>query len=64
MKRALLTRYLTSQNCVLYREGGRHSVFMNTVNGKKSAIPRHPEIKDLLVKEICRQLGITYPGKN
>ena len=64
MKRNLFLRYLTSQNCVLYREGGRHSVYMNSLTQKKSAIPRHPEIKDLLVKEICKDLGIPYPGKN
>lgn len=64
MKRNLLIRYLTSQDCVLFREGGRHSVFINNTNLKKVAIPRHPDINDYLVKEICKELGIPYPGKN
>ena len=64
MKRSLLLRYLAGNDCFLYREGGRHSVYVNTTNSKKVAIPRHPEINDILVKEICKALGIPYPGKN
>ena len=64
MKRNLLIRYLSGYNCVLFREGGRHSVFVNNSNSRKVAIPRHPEINDILVKEICKALGIPYPGKN
>jgi len=64
MKRNLLLRYLADSDCVLYREGGRHSVFINTKNSKKVAIPRHPDINDILVKEICKELEIVYPGKN
>lgn len=64
MKRNLLVRYLANNNCVLFREGGRHSVFINTDTSRKVAIPRHPEINDYLVKEICKALGVPYPGKN
>ena len=64
MKRKLLEHYLACHDCVLFREGGRHSVFINNANLKKVAIPRHPDINDYLVKEICKELGIPYPGKN
>ena len=64
MKRNLLIRYLAEHGCILYREGGRHSVFINTMTARKIALPRHPEINDILVKEICKELGIPYPGKN
>ena len=37
---------------------------INTKNSKKVAIPRHPDINDILVKEICKELEIAYPGKN
>ena len=64
MKRNLLIRHLSNHNCVLFREGGRHSVFINTDTTRKVASPRHPDINDILVKEICKELGIPYPGKN
>ncbi|MBQ6684036.1 MAG: type II toxin-antitoxin system HicA family toxin [Bacteroidales bacterium] len=64
MKRTLLIRFLAGNDCTLYREGGRHSVYVNRKNAKKVAVPRHPEINDIFVKEICKALGIPYPGKN
>ena len=64
MKRNLLLRFLADNGCVLCREFARHSVFINTKTFKRVAIPRHPEINDYLVREICKQLGIPYPGKN
>lgn len=64
MKRKALIAYLNQSGCNLAREGGRHSLFVNESNGQVSAVPRHAEIKDMLVKEICKDLGIPYPGKN
>ena len=64
MKRKALIAYLGRSGCSLAREGSRHSLFLNPANGQVSAVPRHPEIKDMLVKEICKDLGIPYPGKN
>jgi len=43
-----------------FREGGNHSIFLNTVNNKISAVPRHSEIKDLLCKKICKDLGVIF----
>lgn len=58
MKRKDLLKYLRSQKCELLREGGRHSWWHNPAQNKRSAIPRHSEINDILVKKICKDLGI------
>ena len=64
MKRKVFIAYLKQNNCQLVREGSNHSVFRNELNGSATAVPRHPEIKDLTCARICKQLGIPYPGKN
>ena len=58
MKRKEFLKYLRSQGCDLLREGGRHSWWHNPALNKRSAIPRHSEIKDILVKKICKDLGV------
>ena len=58
MKRSELIRYLTAQGCELLREGGRHSWWHNLEQNKRSAIPRHSEIKDILANKICKDLGV------
>lgn len=58
MKRNDLLEYLRSQGCELLREGGKHSWWHNIETNKKSAIPRHNEINDILVKKICKDLGV------
>jgi mRNA interferase HicA len=60
MKRTELIHYLKSLGCELLREGSRHSWWSNPVLNKRSAIPRHVEIKDLLAKKICKDLGIPF----
>jgi len=58
MKRKELIRYLTASCCELLREGGRHSWWHNPTLNRRSAVPRHNEISDELVKKICKDLGI------
>jgi len=58
VKRRELIRYLTAQGCVLLREGGRHSWWINVPQNKRSAIPRHNEITDELARKICKDLGV------
>ncbi|MCX6162309.1 MAG: type II toxin-antitoxin system HicA family toxin [Ignavibacteriae bacterium] len=60
MKRKEFVKMIEKQKCTLYREGGNHSIFHNTVNNKISSVPRHSEIKDLLCKKICKDLGIIF----
>lgn len=58
MKRSELIRYLHAQGCELLREGGRHSWWHNSLQNKRSAVPRHNEISDILANKICKDLGI------
>jgi len=62
MKRRAFERWLAEHDCVLDREGARHSWFKNSALQRRSAVPRHNEIKDELVRKICRDLGIDAPG--
>jgi len=61
VKRKDLISHLEANDCLLYREGGRHSLFRNTVNNKLSAVPRHKEIKNVLCLKICKDLKIEAP---
>ena len=58
MKRIDLIRYIEGYGCVLFREGGRHSIYKNMANGNMAAIPRHREIKENLARKICDDLGV------
>lgn len=64
MKRADLERHLRIYGCNLFREGGRHSVFLNKKNNKTSSVPRHREIDDFLIRKICKDLDIQNPWQN
>jgi mRNA interferase HicA len=58
MKREDLLRHLRSHGCELLREGARHSWWVNQRLNKRSAVPRHREISDILANKICKDLGI------
>ena len=58
MKRRDLIRHLESNGCEFLREGGRHSWWHNPKLNKRSAVPRHREIPDLLARKIFRDLSI------
>ncbi|MDP2641813.1 MAG: type II toxin-antitoxin system HicA family toxin [bacterium] len=58
MKRIDLLRHILRNKCVLLREGGKHTIFTNTVTKQITTIPRHKEINSFLAKKICRDLGI------
>ena len=62
MKRRDLIRHLLDHGCLLLREGGRHSVFWNPQNRRTSAVPRHSEIREALVRKICKDLDIPAPS--
>ena len=61
MKRVELIRHLEQHGCVLFREGGNHSVFVNRRTRKSSSVPRHREINEFLARKICRDLEIPMP---
>jgi len=61
MKRVDFIRHLLKYSCELLREGGNHSIYVNRGNNRVSAVPRHREIDDFLVRKICRDLEIPTP---
>jgi predicted RNA binding protein YcfA (HicA-like mRNA interferase family) len=61
MKTTNFIKFLNLNNCVLIREGGNHSVFQNQLNKKITSVPRHKEVKNNLVKKICKDLDIPAP---
>jgi mRNA interferase HicA len=61
VKRVELVRHLEQHGCLLLREGGSHSVFVNRVARKTSTVPRHREINDYLARKICRDLEVPAP---
>jgi mRNA interferase HicA len=62
MKRRAFERWLAEHGCTLLREGANHSWYTNPALNRRSAVPRHPEINDELIRKICRDLGIARPG--
>lgn len=63
MKRRDLLRHLTAHDCQLLREGARHSWWTHSTTNKRSAVPRHTEINNHLVRKICRDLGVPEPER-
>ena len=61
MKRRDLLRHLQQHGCSLLREGGNHSWRHHSEMNRRSAIPRDNEIKELLVRKICRDLAVPLP---
>ncbi|HEV2418536.1 MAG TPA: type II toxin-antitoxin system HicA family toxin [Terriglobia bacterium] len=61
MKRRELIRHLEKHGCQFDREGSKHTQYRNPAKAKTSAIPRHSEINDFLVRKICRDLEIPTP---
>ena len=62
MKRRALVQHLEAHGCEFLREGGNHTVYVNRVAQKTSAIPRHREINEFLARKICRDLQVSEPA--
>ncbi len=58
MKRKELIEHLKHYGCKLVREGAKHSWWHNSLLNKRSAVPRHMELSDILANKICKDLGI------
>jgi mRNA interferase HicA len=61
MKRHEFLRHLRVNGCILKREGAKHSLYINPINGVVETVPRHFEIDNRLAKKICNRLGIPEP---
>lgn len=65
MKKEKFLKHLRLYNCYpTGRQKGSHAWFVNKDSGKHTVVPMHSEIKDLLAKKICQQLGIPPAGNN
>ena len=60
MKRSAVLKHLRDQGCVFIREGSNHSWWSNPAQNRRSSVPRHTEIRDTLVRKICKDLGIPF----
>jgi mRNA interferase HicA len=54
-------KHLKKYECTIVREGGNHTIYHNSLNRKNVPVHRHREIKNQLVKKICKQLEIPSP---
>jgi predicted RNA binding protein YcfA (HicA-like mRNA interferase family) len=61
MKRRDLIRHLEEHGCEFFREGGKHTVYVNRSAGKSTTIPRHREINEFLARRICKDLEVPLP---
>lgn len=64
MKRRFRLKHLARLGCVIVREGRRHTIVKNTLNGSESQIPRHREVKTATAKGICKDLGVQSPSES
>ena len=62
MKRREFIRELVEAGCYLERHGKKHDIYVNTLTGRKSPVPRHSEIKNSLCQLIRKQLKIYDNG--
>jgi mRNA interferase HicA len=62
VKRRELIRHLEQQGCRELREGSKHTIYLNPLKKKVSAVARHTEINAILARKICRDLEIPEPS--
>ncbi|MBM2816772.1 MAG: hypothetical protein HW421_3534 [Ignavibacteria bacterium] len=58
MKRKELIKWLVLNNCILEREGNKHSIYYNSTSNKSASVPRHSEINTFTARGICKDLEI------
>ncbi|MDD2599980.1 MAG: type II toxin-antitoxin system HicA family toxin [Kiritimatiellae bacterium] len=58
MKRGNFIRSLAKRGCYLVRHGKKHDIYASTITGRQAPVPRHPEIKESLIRLIEKQLGL------
>lgn len=61
MKRRDLIRHIERYGCEFFREGKKHTVYINRAAGKCSTVPRHREVIEFTAKKICKDLKILTP---
>ena len=61
MKRTKFLKHLHLHGCKFVREGGNHTIYASADGSRKTAIPRHPEIKPSIVRKICKDVNVPPP---
>lgn len=61
MKRSDFERHLKKNYCSKLREGSNHSIWINEANNKKTSLPHHNELSNIICKVICKQLEVPAP---
>ena len=56
--------HLESHGCVICREGAKHTVYRNPINGHISTVPRHEEIFGHLDEKSARIWAYPNSGRN
>ena len=64
MKRIDLERHLREEGCVLDREGGGHSIWLNPSLRKIASVPRHREIKEGTVRAFANSWKSAVLNRN
>jgi predicted RNA binding protein YcfA (HicA-like mRNA interferase family) len=64
MKRTDLIRHLERSGRALFREGGKHTVYKNVNSGMMTAVPRHREIKENLIKRSAMTWASNAPNSH
>jgi mRNA interferase HicA len=60
VKRGALLKHLSANGCVFVREGARHSFWLNPKQDRRSAVPRHGEVSDILARKLWKDLGVPF----
>ena len=61
MKRRAVLNHFKENECLLDREGAKHSIIVNTKTGAWTSMPRHSDIREITVMKMCKELGIPKP---
>jgi predicted RNA binding protein YcfA (HicA-like mRNA interferase family) len=61
VKLVALQKHLRLHGCQFVREGRAHSIWENPANERQTTVPRHREINEITVLNICKQLDIPTP---
>ena len=58
MKRNEFIRILAENGIFFFRNGSKHDVYKHSVTGKKTTVPRHGEIDNILAKKILNEMRV------
>lgn len=61
MNRRDLVEHIEEHGCYRERENISHTVYRNSTLSRCVTVPRHEELKDSVVRVICRELAIPVP---